>query len=228
MPNTETRANASRHGPVSRNALEAGQFVVTAEIVPPVSCDRRDLIAKVQAAQGSGRRRQRDGRRRRPLAHGLAGRGGAAPAGRHRADPATDLPRPQPHRAAERPARRGGAGHREPAAAEGRRSERRRPARRQAGVRHRLPRSSVEVARADSRPAHADVGPEGRRARPTSSSARPMHPSIRRPAGRPSASRRKSAAGAQFAQTQFCMDAERGQALRAVPGRQRHLPTSIC
>jgi methylenetetrahydrofolate reductase (NADPH) len=33
--------------------LEAGHFVVTAEIVPPVSCEPRDLVAKVKPLQGA-------------------------------------------------------------------------------------------------------------------------------------------------------------------------------
>jgi methylenetetrahydrofolate reductase (NADH) len=52
MPNTETRANAAGMGQLKQR-LKAGQFVVTAEIVPPVSGDRRDLIAKVQPLKGT-------------------------------------------------------------------------------------------------------------------------------------------------------------------------------
>ena len=52
MPNTETRANAAGRGQF-KERLRAGKFVVTAEIVPPVSCDRRDLIAKVRPLKGA-------------------------------------------------------------------------------------------------------------------------------------------------------------------------------
>jgi methylenetetrahydrofolate reductase (NADPH) len=47
MPNPETNAGAAGMGHLKAR-LEAGHFVVTAEIVPPVSCDRRDLLAKVR------------------------------------------------------------------------------------------------------------------------------------------------------------------------------------
>jgi methylenetetrahydrofolate reductase (NADPH) len=36
-----------------KQRLEAGRFVVTAEIVPPVSCDRDDLLAKVRPLKGA-------------------------------------------------------------------------------------------------------------------------------------------------------------------------------
>lgn len=52
MSNTETRVNAAGMGQF-RERLKAGRFVVTAEIVPPVSCDRRDLIAKVRPLKGA-------------------------------------------------------------------------------------------------------------------------------------------------------------------------------
>jgi methylenetetrahydrofolate reductase (NADPH) len=52
MPNTETGTDAAVRGQLQQR-LEAGQFVVTAEIVPPVSCDRRDLLAKVQQLKGA-------------------------------------------------------------------------------------------------------------------------------------------------------------------------------
>jgi methylenetetrahydrofolate reductase (NADPH) len=52
MPETKPRADAPGMGHL-RERLEAGQFVVTAEIVPPVSCDRNDLLAKVRPLKGA-------------------------------------------------------------------------------------------------------------------------------------------------------------------------------
>ena len=82
-------------------ALAARRFVVTAELAPPVSTDPADVLARalplkglataVNVTDGAGAK-----------AHLSSPVGGAHPAGeRHRADPADDLPRPQPHRAAE-------------------------------------------------------------------------------------------------------------------------------
>ena len=52
MPGSESRANAPR---VNRlwEQLRAGRFVVTAEIVPPVACDRAALVPKIQALKGT-------------------------------------------------------------------------------------------------------------------------------------------------------------------------------
>ena len=61
--------------------------------------------------------------------------------------------------------------------------------------------------RAASATSTPDVGPEGLGRRPSSSSARPMRRSIRRAGWTPKRLKDKIAAGAQFAQTQFCMDA---------------------
>jgi len=50
MPRPDTSANAA--GSKLRERLSAGRFVVTAEIVPPVSCDRGELVAKVKPLKG--------------------------------------------------------------------------------------------------------------------------------------------------------------------------------
>lgn len=47
----ETRVTAPRMNRL-RECLRSGKFAVTAEIVPPASCDRDDLIAKVQPLEG--------------------------------------------------------------------------------------------------------------------------------------------------------------------------------
>jgi methylenetetrahydrofolate reductase (NADPH) len=52
MPNTERRMNGAGPGGFKQR-LRAGEFVVTAEIVPPVSCDRSDLIAKAGPLKGA-------------------------------------------------------------------------------------------------------------------------------------------------------------------------------
>jgi methylenetetrahydrofolate reductase (NADPH) len=52
MPGAEIRANAPRINRL-REQLRAGRFVVTAEIVPPVACDRAALAPKIQALKGA-------------------------------------------------------------------------------------------------------------------------------------------------------------------------------
>src|SRR5512145_1604678 len=52
MPGSETRANAPRINRL-REQLRAGRFVVTAEIVPPVACDRAALAPKIQALKAA-------------------------------------------------------------------------------------------------------------------------------------------------------------------------------
>ena len=178
-----------------------------------------------QAPEGDGRCHQCHGRRRGALAHGVARGRGPAARGRRRADPAADLPRSQPHRAAERSAGSRGAGDREPAAAARRRSERRRSARRQAGVRHRLD-GADRGRQAHSRPAGADVGPEGVGQGQFPDRGREL-------AGRPA--RRLEADPAQGQDR--CRDAIRpdpvlhgcagGQALWAMPRRQRAWRASL-
>ena len=51
MPKTDTRATSARPNRL-RDCLRSGRFAVTAEIVPPVSCDRADLIAKAKPLLG--------------------------------------------------------------------------------------------------------------------------------------------------------------------------------
>ena len=52
MQDTEPSTPAAGMGQLKQR-LEAGHFVVTAEIVPPVSCDAGDLIAKVKPLKGA-------------------------------------------------------------------------------------------------------------------------------------------------------------------------------
>jgi methylenetetrahydrofolate reductase (NADH) len=52
MPDTQAPTNASGTGQLEQR-LKAGQFVVTAEIVPPVSCNPIDLLAKVKPLNGA-------------------------------------------------------------------------------------------------------------------------------------------------------------------------------
>jgi methylenetetrahydrofolate reductase (NADPH) len=51
MPGSETRPNSPRINRF-REQLRAGRFAVTAEIVPPVACDRAALAPKIQALKG--------------------------------------------------------------------------------------------------------------------------------------------------------------------------------
>ncbi len=51
MFGSQVRGNAAGPGRL-RDRLRSGKFVVTAEIVPPVSCEARDLIAKVEGLRG--------------------------------------------------------------------------------------------------------------------------------------------------------------------------------
>ncbi len=169
-----------------------------------VRCRRPD--GQGRAAERSGRCRQRHRRRRRPRHHGLGRRGRDPAPGGHRADPAAHLPRQEPHRAAKRTDGGGGARRPQPPAAQGRRSQAGRPARRQAGVRLR----------------HRGADRGGRGACATRASCRPARRSAARrdffiaaadvpidpPAGwEPKSLKGKIAAGCEFVQTQFCMDA---------------------
>jgi methylenetetrahydrofolate reductase (NADPH) len=52
MPGSGTRPNAPRINRL-RQQLHAGRLVVTAEIVPPVACDRAALAPKIRALKGS-------------------------------------------------------------------------------------------------------------------------------------------------------------------------------
>ena len=89
-------------------ALRARRFVITTEITPPVSFDPATSCRKADAAARPRRRRQRHRRRQRPRPTSLPrSRAALLVQPRHRADPAADLPRPQPDRAAGRPHGRG-------------------------------------------------------------------------------------------------------------------------
>lgn len=51
MTASQTRPNAPRANRL-REQLQSGRFVVTAEIVPPASCDPAALAPKIQAFKG--------------------------------------------------------------------------------------------------------------------------------------------------------------------------------
>ncbi len=51
MTGTKTRASAPRINSL-KEGLRSGRFVITAEIVPPASCDPADLTTKVEALKG--------------------------------------------------------------------------------------------------------------------------------------------------------------------------------
>jgi methylenetetrahydrofolate reductase (NADPH) len=52
MPSPETHVTASPRLNRLRDCLLSRRFAVTAEIVPPASCDRQDLIAKIEPLKG--------------------------------------------------------------------------------------------------------------------------------------------------------------------------------
>ena len=157
---------------------------MTAELAPPVSCDAAELLQKAAGAQGPGRRGQCHRRRRRAGTYERAGGIEPSPRRRHRADPANHLPRQEPHRAAERDDGSGGARHPQPPPSHRRRSKGRRPARHQAGLRHRFKDPDRDRAPA-ARSRQAAHGAKGGRQAPSSSLAPPTCRSIRRPAGSP-------------------------------------------
>jgi len=51
MSGPETRAHSARRNQF-RERLTSGRFVVTAEVVPPVTCDPEALVAKVRPLKG--------------------------------------------------------------------------------------------------------------------------------------------------------------------------------
>jgi methylenetetrahydrofolate reductase (NADPH) len=51
MSGREMRAHCTRLNQF-RERLSSGRFVVTAEVVPPVSCDPEELVAKVRPLRG--------------------------------------------------------------------------------------------------------------------------------------------------------------------------------
>ena len=100
-----------------RRSSRAGEFVTSVEIVPPRGVDATRMLADVAEAEG---RRRRCGERARRAAraepHGRAPHERAdRAAGRHRDGHALRLPRPQPARHAQRPARRVGRRPAQPA-----------------------------------------------------------------------------------------------------------------
>ncbi len=163
--------------------LQAGRFVITAEVTPPVLGRPRRIAGKALPLKGlADAVNITDGAGARPHLGAVTS---AAILIEQGIEPgaATHLPRPQPHRVAERPAERGGLRRTKSADVARRRPERRRPARRQAGVRSR----SAPVAGnrpPPARPRRVAVGPQSPGVR-ISSSAAPTIRSIRRRAGRP-------------------------------------------
>ena len=147
-----------------------------------MSCDAQDLLAKalplkgladaVNVTDGAGARAHMSA----PIAAAISCQR------RHRADPAVHLPRPQPHRAAGRPDGRGGARHPQSPDAHRRRSQGRRPARHQAGVRSRF-EDADRMAREHARRRRTADRHARSRATRRSSSAPPTCRSIRRPTG---------------------------------------------
>ena len=121
-----------------QDKLRAGRFVITAEVTPPVSsdpatnCSPRPSRSRAWPTPSTSPTAPARGR----ISARVTAAAMLVEAG-HRAGAAAHLPRPQPHRPAERPDQRGGVRRAQSAHAARRRSERRRSARRQAGVRSR-------------------------------------------------------------------------------------------
>ena len=184
-------------------ALASGRFVMTAEVTPPVSSAADDLLDKALPPDWRTRLMLRMEQGRAPTWARCSGRDPSAQ--RDRADAPVDLPRPKPSRTAERPARCGGARHPQDAGVARRRSEAGRPAGRQTGVRPRFRRPARDGG---LHPRRGELPPAARSpARPIFSSAPPTCRSIRRRTGSQGL-QGEDRAGAQFAQTQFCMDIE--------------------
>ena len=165
---------------------------------------RRRSARQSRAAQGPSRRGERHRRRRRPRPHGGASRRLHPDRHGHRADPADHLPGQKPHRLAERDDGRRRARHPQPAAPHRRRPEGRRPARHQAGVRHQFGDADRDRASA-ARPGQLPTGRKvaGKASFFIGAADMPIDP----PAGwQPTSLLGKIKSGAQFAQTQFCMD----------------------
>ena len=149
--------------PASRleQLLRSRQFVITSEITPPVSCDADDLLRKAEPLRGlADAVNVTDGASARahlsaPIAAAILAREG------HRADPSAHLPRPQPHRAAGRSHGRGRLRRAQPLVPDRRRSQGRRPAGDQAGVRRRFDHAHPDGAR-PARQGRAPVRAQGR------------------------------------------------------------------
>ena len=208
MPTLETGQELENNSavPTLKDKLAAGQFVITAEITPPVSCDAADLMAKalplkgladaVNVTDGAGAR-----------AH-LAPVTAAAILLQNGIEPILQLTCRDRNRIAlaERPDGGGGARHPQSAAAQGRRSRSRAtsPTPSRCSTRHR----GADRSRGrDARQGRAADRPQGRPARRDffiGAADVPIDP----PAGwEPKSLKGKIAAGCEFVQTQFCMDA---------------------
>ena len=88
-----------------QDKLRAKRFVITAEVTPPVTADRDELLAKALPLKGlADAVNITDGAGARPHL-GAVTAAAMLVRGRDRADPPAHLPRPQPHRLAERSAR---------------------------------------------------------------------------------------------------------------------------
>src|SRR5262249_55638907 len=127
--------------------LRARQFVITAEITPPVSCDADDLLRKAQPLSGlADAVNVTDGASARapPL---RLDRGGSARARGHGPPPPIHLPRPQPDCAAGRSYGRRRLRRAQPLVPHRRQPEGRRPAAGQGGVRRRFDHADGHGAR---------------------------------------------------------------------------------
>ena len=175
---TAPRPSASR----LEEPLRSRRFVITAEIAPPVSCDADDLLAKalplagladaVNVTDGASARAHMSA----PIAAAMLVQNGI--------EPILQLTCRDRNRIALQADLMGAAatGRAQPAAADRRRSQGRRPARDQAGVRRRFRHAHRDGAR-HARPGRAADRPQDRRARRASSSAQPTCRSTHRPAG---------------------------------------------
>ena len=208
-----------RHRPSSRR-LRAGRFVLTAEVVPPISCDADDLLNKALPLQGlADAVNVTDGAGARAHMGAVAA---AAILAQHGIEPILQLACRDRNRIGLQSDLMGASA---------------------LGIRNLLllrgdeptpgdqpdakPVFDLDSRALSRRRGGSDDGelPTGTKvagATRASSSAPPMRRSIRRPTGSRPRSRARSHAGAQFAQTQFCMDAGVRAPLRGAAHRRRH------
>ncbi len=189
-----------------QDKLKAKRFVLTAEVTPPVSADRGELLAKALPLKGlADAVNITDGAGARPHLGALTA---AALLVEHGIEPVLQLTCRDRNRIALQSdlIECCGFGRAQSADAARRRSKRRRSARGQARVRSRSAPASGNRAQACA--TKANCRPAARSAAaPISFSAPPTIRSIRRAAGSRHRLHAKIEAGAQFVQTQFCMDA---------------------
>ncbi len=167
-----------------------------------------DARERAQALAGLPRaqRHRQPGRDAAPVVAGGLARG-ARERRRLRADLPADVPRPEPARAAVRPARGVDARARERAVRDRRRPARRRPPAGQGRLRPRLDAAARGHAQHERGRRHER--PRARRRRPTSSSAPRCSPRPSRGRSSSSARYQKIEAGARFFQTQAVIDIDK-------------------